>query len=129
MGGGWSFTNALERELDRGFEDAEQYKQHTMLLDDSGIPGALAARERADALVVEVQQVLEYFRNRTRETIGRLCLVGGGAQLKGLPAYLQDALHMAVQAEGEWLTDLGGSGEDTLWTDAVGTLLREEAGQ
>ena len=133
MGGGLTYTNALEQEMEMSFDEAEQYKQNIHMLDAKDAvtqQDSHAMRDRADALVVEVQRVLEYFRTNTQENVNRMYLLGGGAQLQGLPEYLRDALQMDIQWQGEWLESIDGDVrdnmiEDAMWTDAIGVMLRE----
>lgn len=56
-----------------------------------------AVKYEIDSLVFEVSRVFDYFRNRTKNTINKIYLSGGGSLLQGLQPYLEKHIGIPIE--------------------------------
>src|SRR5713101_2430992 len=84
--GGNQYTDALQKELDLSFEDAERLKRGDTLASVSEI------------LTLEIQKTFDFFRaTASGENIQRIYVAGGTARVPGLVDLLREEFAMAVE--------------------------------
>ncbi|HEV2178403.1 MAG TPA: type IV pilus assembly protein PilM [Terriglobia bacterium] len=99
--GGKQYTEALQRALDLGYEDAEKLKMGGEVA--SAAPEALQVKASQLALVSEqllreVQKTLDFFHQTSSpDPIDRVYLAGGTARVEGLAALLEQELKIPVE--------------------------------
>jgi type IV pilus assembly protein PilM len=108
--GGDSVTAAVEKELSLSGEAAERFKNDEGLLVKSGTksPGFEAIIGTASALAGEVLRHYNYWDTRRNERgervtpVGRVILVGGSANLRGLADYISARVQARVEIGDIW---------------------------
>ena len=95
--GGNQYTDALQKELDLSFEDAEKLKKGGAL---PALPKSSAAilRSVSDILILEIQKTFDFFRaTASGENIRRILVAGGTARVPGLLDLLREEFAMPVE--------------------------------
>ena len=96
--GGNQYTDALQKELDLSFEEAEQLK---MGGSRPGIPEERRAqilRSVSDILILEIQKTFDFFRaTASGENIRRIVVAGGTARVPGLLDLLREEFGVPVE--------------------------------
>jgi type IV pilus assembly protein PilM len=108
--GGDSVTAAVEKELSLTGDAAEHFKNDEGLLAKKGpkSPGAEAIIGTASALAGEVVRYYNYWDTRRNESgermtpVGRVVLVGGSANLRGLADYISARVQAPVEIGDIW---------------------------
>jgi type IV pilus assembly protein PilM len=108
--GGDSVTNAVEKQLSLMGEAVEKFKNDQGLLADGGpkSPGVEAIIGTASALAAEVVRHYNYWDTRRNEhgdrvtPVGRVILVGGSANLRGLAGYIAGRVQAPVEVGDVW---------------------------
>jgi len=96
--GGNQYTDALQKELDLGFEDAEKLKKGETLSGVSEEQKASILRSVSDILILEIQKTFDFFRaTASGENIQRIYLAGGTARVPGLVDLLREEFAMPVE--------------------------------
>lgn len=96
--GGNQYTDALQKELDLSYEDAEKLKQGQEV-------GSIGAEQKAphirfvsEILMLEIQKTFEFFRQTaSTENIQEIYLAGGTAKVEGLVEQLKGEFHVPVE--------------------------------
>ena len=97
--GGNQYTDALQKELDILYEDAEKLKQGESLAGVSEEQKTNVLRSVSDILILEIQKTFDFFRaTASGENIQRICVAGGAAQTQGLLDLLREEFSMPVEA-------------------------------
>jgi type IV pilus assembly protein PilM len=106
---GISLENALQKALGVGPEEADRLKnEEGLLAAGRGNPVAEAIISTISALRDEVQRRFNYWNthsaeeNREARPIEEILLVGGNANLRGLPAYLGQVMRVPVRQPHVW---------------------------
>ena len=99
--GGAAITDALMSALGVAWDDAEDLKARTGLLDeyamDTGAEAATLITERAARFVDEIRGSLDYYSAQTEAVaVSRAIISGGASQLPGLQQRLSESLRMPV---------------------------------
>ncbi len=96
--GGNQYTDALQKELDLSFEDAEKLKMggtHPGVTDEQR---TAILRSVSDILILEVQKTFDFFRaTASGENIRRIVVAGGTARVPGLLELLREEFAMPVE--------------------------------
>jgi len=103
--GGSALTKALSTELNLALNQAEEYKR-TYGLDPQQMEGRIAGilTQLIEPLVQEVTGSMTFFKERfPQDVISRVILLGGGALLPGLPAFLQNRIQIETVVGNPWL--------------------------
>jgi type IV pilus assembly protein PilM len=96
--GGNQYTDALQKELDLSFEDAEKLKMggtHTGVSEEQK---TAILRSVSDILILEIQKTFDFFRaTASGENIRRIVVAGGTARVPGLLDLLREEFAMPVE--------------------------------
>jgi type IV pilus assembly protein PilM len=96
--GGNQYTDALQKELDLSFEDAEKLKMGGTLAGVSEEQRAAILRSVSDILILEIQKTFDFFRaTASGENIRRIVVAGGTARVPGLLDFLKEEFAMPVE--------------------------------
>lgn len=96
--GGNQYTDALQKELDLSFEDAERLKQGEAVAGVTDDQKAAILRSVSDILVLEIQKTFDFFRaTATGENIQRIYVAGGTARVPGLMDLLKEEFAVPVE--------------------------------
>src|ERR1700693_3716982 len=96
--GGNQYTDALQKDLDLSYEDAERLKK------GEAVPGVneehrgTILRSVSDILILEIQKTFDFFRaTASGENIQRIYLAGGTARVPGLVDLLRDEFALPIE--------------------------------
>ena len=96
--GGNQYTDALQKELDLSFEDAERLKQGENIAGVAEEHRATILRSVTDILVLEIQKTFDFFRaTATGESIQKIVVAGGSARVPGLMDVLREEFAIPVE--------------------------------
>ncbi|MBI4137137.1 type IV pilus assembly protein PilM [Candidatus Roizmanbacteria bacterium] len=134
--GGNALTKALSTELNLALNQAEEYKR-TYGLDAQQMEGKIAGilSQLIEPLVQEITGSMTFFKERfPQDVISRIMLVGGGALLPGLPAFLQNRIQIETVIGNPWLkfpadqaVQSQFKGFESLFSVATGLAVRDLA--
>ncbi|MCI0626554.1 MAG: pilus assembly protein PilM [Acidobacteria bacterium] len=96
--GGNQYTDALQKELDLSFEDAERLKRGESLAGVAEEQRTTILRSVSDILILEIQKTFDFFRaTASGENIQRIYVAGGTARVPGLMDLLREEFTMPVE--------------------------------
>src|ERR1700674_1132328 len=96
--GGNQYTDALQKELDLSFEDAEKLKMGGTLAGVNEEQRTAILRSVSDILILEIQKTFDFFRaTASGENIRRIYIAGGTARVPGLLDLLKEEFAMPVE--------------------------------
>jgi type IV pilus assembly protein PilM len=96
--GGNQYTDALQKELDLGYDDAERLKMGGSRPGVTDEQRAQILRSVSDILILEIQKTFDFFRaTASGENIRRIYVAGGTARVPGLLDLLREEFAMAVE--------------------------------
>jgi type IV pilus assembly protein PilM len=96
--GGNHYTDALQKELDLSFEDAERLKRGDSLPSVTDEQKQQILRSVSDILTLEIQKTFDFFRaTASGESIQRIVVAGGTARVPGLVDLLREEFAMPVE--------------------------------
>ncbi len=96
--GGNQYTDALQKELDLSFEDAERLKHGDSLPGVAEEHRGNVLRSVSDILILEIQKTFDFFRaTASGENIQRIYVAGGSARVPGLVDLLREEFAMPVE--------------------------------
>ncbi len=96
--GGNQYTDALQKELDLSFEDAERLKHGDSLPGVAEEHRSNVLRSVSDILILEIQKTFDFFRaTASGENIQRIYVAGGSARVPGLVDLLREEFAMPVE--------------------------------
>lgn len=96
--GGNQYTDALQKELDLGFEDAEGLKRGAALPNVSEEARRSHLRSVSEILLLEIQKTFDFFRQTTSNaSIELVYLAGGTAKITDLAEVLRGELNVPVE--------------------------------
>lgn len=96
--GGNQYTDALQKELDLSFEDAERLKKGESIAGVSDEQRAAVLRSVSDILILEIQKTFDFFRaTATGENIQHIFVAGGTARVPGLLDLLREEFAVTVE--------------------------------
>ena len=96
--GGNQYTDALQKELDLSFEDAERLKKGEQIASVSDEQKQQILRSVSDILTLEIQKTFDFFRaTASGENIQRIYVAGGTARVPGLMDLLREEFAMPVE--------------------------------
>jgi type IV pilus assembly protein PilM len=91
-------TEALQKQFDLSFEDAERLKRGEALENVTPEQAESAMRSASDEIANEIVRSLDYFRSAAyQEDIHELVISGGGALIKGFPNILAETSGIEVK--------------------------------
>ena len=132
--GGNQFTDALQKELDLSYEDAERLKKGETLPSVTDEQKQQILRSVSDILTLEIQKTFDFFRaTASGENIQRIVVAGGTARVPGLVDLLREEFAMPVEELNPFrkvLVNPGKHSDDTIremaprLAIAVGLALR-----
>lgn len=95
--GGNQFTDAIQKDLGIGFEQAEELKK------GEGDPGqvertAPVIQSVSQDVAAEIQKTLDFYRvTSSRDHVDKILLSGGGSKIRGLDTFLADTFNCEVE--------------------------------
>jgi type IV pilus assembly protein PilM len=96
--GGNQYTDALQKELDLSYEDAERLKKGEAIAGVNEENRATILRSVSDILILEIQKTFDFFRaTAAGENIQRIYLAGGTARVPGLIDLLREEFALPVE--------------------------------
>src|SRR5947208_11664031 len=96
--GGNQYTDALQKELDLSFEDAERLKKGETLPSVTDEQKQQILRSVSDILTLEIQKTFDFFRaTASGENSQRILVAGGTARVPGLVDVLREEFAMPVE--------------------------------
>lgn len=96
--GGNQYTDALQKELDLSFEDAERLKKGENIAGVAEEHRGTILRSVTDILVLEIQKTFDFFRaTATGESIQKIVVAGGSARVPGLMDVLREEFAVPVE--------------------------------
>ena len=96
--GGNQYTDALQKELDLSYEDAERLKKGENIAGVAEEHRGTILRSVTDILVLEIQKTFDFFRaTASGENIQRIVVAGGTARVPGLVDLLREEFAMPVE--------------------------------
>jgi type IV pilus assembly protein PilM len=96
--GGNQYTDALQKELDLSFEDAERLKQGEKIAGVADEHRTTILRSVTDILVLEIQKTFDFFRaTATGESIQKIVVAGGSARVLSLVDVLREEFGIPVE--------------------------------
>jgi type IV pilus assembly protein PilM len=96
--GGNQYTDALQKELDLSFEDAEKLKKGDSVAGVAEEQRTTILRSVSDILILEIQKTFDFFRaTAAGENIQRIYIAGGSARVPGLVDLLREEFAMPVE--------------------------------
>lgn len=96
--GGNQYTDALQKELDLSFEDAERLKKGENIAGVAEEHRATILRSVTDILVLEIQKTFDFFRaTSTGESIQKIVVAGGSSRVPGLMDVLREEFAVPVE--------------------------------
>ncbi len=96
--GGNQYTDALQKELDLSFEDAERLKKGDSVAGVAEEQRTTILRSVSDILILEIQKTFDFFRaTAAGENIQRIYIAGGSARVPGLVDLLKEEFAMPVE--------------------------------
>src|SRR3974377_1810955 len=96
--GGNQYTDALQKELDLSFDDAERLKKGETLPSVTDEQKGQILRSVSDILTLEIQKTFDFFRaTASGENIQRIMVAGGTARVPGLVDLLREEFAMPVE--------------------------------
>lgn len=91
-------TEALQKEFNLGFEDAERLKRGEALENVKPEKAQEAMRAASEEIASEIARSIDYFRSTAyHEDINELLISGGGALVSGFPTILAQATGLEVK--------------------------------
>jgi type IV pilus assembly protein PilM len=95
--GGNQYTDALQKELDLNYEDAERLKKGDAIAGVADENRGTILRSVSDILILEIQKTFDFFRaTATGENIQQICVAGGTARVPGLVELLRNEFAIPV---------------------------------
>ncbi|HYT07265.1 MAG TPA: type IV pilus assembly protein PilM [Rugosimonospora sp.] len=96
--GGNQYTDALQKELDLSYEDAERLKRGEAVAGVNEEHRGTILRSVSDILILEIQKTFDFFRaTASGENIQRIYLAGGTARVPGLVDLLREEFALPVE--------------------------------
>jgi type IV pilus assembly protein PilM len=96
--GGNQYTDALQKELDLSYEDAEKLKTGEQVAGVSDEHCATILRSVSDILILEIQKTFDFFRaTASGESVQRIYVAGGTARVPGLIDLLREEFGVPVE--------------------------------
>lgn len=96
--GGNQFTDALQKELDLGYDDAERLKKGEQVAGVTDEHRGTILRSVSDILILEIQKTFDFFRaTASGESIQRIYVAGGTARVPGLVDLLREEFSIPVE--------------------------------
>ena len=136
--GGNQYTDALQKELDLSFDDAESLKlgrKVATVSDDAKTP---IMQQITELIVLEIQKTFDFFRaTASGDHIERIYLAGGSSQVPGLMEALRREFSLPVEMLNPFLKIEPPADSDADWIEqhapqlsvAVGLALRSFEGK
>ena len=96
--GGNQYTDALQKELDLSFDDAERLKKGEGIAGIAEEHRGTIVRSVTDILVLEIQKTFDFFRaTASGENIQKIMVAGGSARVPGLIDVLREEFAVSVE--------------------------------
>ena len=96
--GGNQYTDALQKELDLSYEDAERLKKGENIAGVAEEHRGTILRSVTDILVLEIQKTFDFFRaTAAGESIQKIVVAGGSSRVPGLMDVLREEFAIPVE--------------------------------
>lgn len=126
---GQTITEAVAKSTGKDIIAAEILKREVNLLTKSNTDTELksAVVYEVDSLLLEINRVFDYYRNRSKAPVKRIYISGGGALLPGLKEYMEEYFSIPVHpAEDLFLSGKTSGPGLSFLLNAYAATLREE---
>ncbi len=98
--GGNQYTDALQKELDLNFDDAERLKKGEALAGVTDEHRGTIVRSVSDILILEIQKTFDFFRaTASGESIQRIYVAGGTARVPGDDGPVARGIHRSSRRD------------------------------
>jgi len=127
--GGNQFTDALQKDMNLSFEEAEQVKQGRSIEGVQGDSVSALVQSVSEVLMLEIQKTFDFFRATTvGEQLQRIYLSGGCAKVEGFLDLLQGRLGLPVEMLDPFKNIAIGKGIDISYLDEVAPSMAVAVG-
>ena len=127
--GGNQFTDALQKEMNLSFEEAEEVKKGKSIEGVQSENVALMIESVSEVLLLEIQKTFDFFRATTvGEQLQRVYLSGGCAKVSGFVEMVQSRLNVPVEVLDPFKSIAIGKGIDMSYLDEISPSMAVAVG-
>jgi len=127
--GGNQFTDALQKEMNLSFEEAEEVKKGKSIEGVQSENVALLIQSVSEVLLLEIQKTFDFFRATTvGEQLQRVYLSGGCAKVSGFLDRVQSQLNVPVEVLDPFKSIAIGKGIDIGYLDEISPSMAVAVG-
>jgi type IV pilus assembly protein PilM len=127
--GGNQFTDALQKEMNLSFEEAEEVKKGKSIEGVQTENVALMIESVSEVLLLEIQKTFDFFRATTvGEQLQRVYLSGGCAKVSGFVEMAQSRLNVPVEVLDPFKSIAIGKGIDMSYLDEISPSMAVAVG-
>jgi type IV pilus assembly protein PilM len=127
--GGNQFTDALQKEMNLSFEEAEDVKKGKTIEGVQSENVALMIESVSEVLLLEIQKTFDFFRATTvGEQLQRVYLSGGCAKVSGFVEMAQTRLNVPVEVLDPFKNIAIGKGIDLSYLDEISPSMAVAVG-
>jgi len=127
--GGNQFTDALQKEMNLSFEEAEEVKKGKSIEGVLSENVALMIESVSEVLLLEIQKTFDFFRATTvGEQLQRVYLSGGCAKVSGFVEMVQSRLNVPVEVLDPFKNIAIGKGIDMSYLDEISPSMAVAVG-
>ena len=127
--GGNQFTDALQKEMNLSFEEAEEVKKGKSIEGVQSENVDLMIESVSEVLLLEIQKTFDFFRATTvGEQLQRVYLSGGCAKVSGFVEMVQSRLNVPVEVLDPFKSIAIGKGIDMSYLDEISPSMAVAVG-
>lgn len=127
--GGNQFTDALQKEMNLSFEEAEEVKKGKSIEGVLSENVAMMIESVSEVLLLEIQKTFDFFRATTvGEQLQRVYLSGGCAKVSGFVEMVQGRLNVPVEVLDPFKSITIGKGIDIGYLDEISPSMAVAVG-
>lgn len=127
--GGNQFTDALQKEMNLSFEEAEEVKKGKSIEGVLSENVAMMIESVSEVLLLEIQKTFDFFRATTvGEQLQRVYLSGGCAKVSGFVEMVQSRLNVPVEVLDPFKSIAIGKGIDISYLDEISPSMAVAVG-
>ena len=127
--GGNQFTDALQKEMNLSFEEAEEVKKGKSIEGVLSENVAMMIESVSEVLLLEIQKTFDFFRATTvGEQLQRVYLSGGCAKVSGFVEMVQSRLNVPVEVLDPFKSIAIGKGIDMSYLDEISPSMAVAVG-
>jgi len=127
--GGNQFTDALQKDMNLSFEEAEQVKQGKSIEGVQSESVMYLVQSVSEVLMLEIQKTFDFFRATTvGEQLQRIYVSGGCAKVEGFVELLQSRLGLPVEMLDPFKNIAVAKGIDLAYLDEIAPSMAVAVG-